>query len=46
MVVEYRYDEDLEENKFDLNLKKVSIKESTIRKPNAILDSWRAEGGE
>lgn len=42
MVVEYRYEEDLEENEFDLTLQKLSIKDSSIRPPNAILDSWRA----
>lgn len=44
MVVEFKNDEDHEENEFDLNLKRLSIRESTYRKPNAILDSWRASG--
>ena len=41
MVVEYRYDEDVQENEQELILKKLSIKDSSIRQPNAVLDSWR-----
>ena len=44
MVVEYRCEEEaVEENEFDLNLQRLSIKDSSIRQPNAILDSWREE---
>lgn len=43
MVVEYRYEEDLEENEFDVNLQKLSIMDSSIRQPNAILDYWKNE---
>ena len=41
MVVEYRYEEDVPENEQELILKKLSIKDSSIRQPNAVLDSWR-----
>ena len=41
MVVEYRYEEDIPENEQELIRKNLSIMDSSIRQPNAVLDSWR-----